>query len=223
LLHPRRCCAVSVIESRRSSEPGDGATSRRVLQSPPMRSSHAFAAATVALLALAAAGCGGGSSSSSTTTSSTSTLTQTTSASNVGLTQAEWRSYIGARDKARSINSAAIKTYTHCSQLITSNPKISPAKVTACLGDTTSTVVSAGQQAIRTLTSFSGLAGACATARTQLVTGIQGYVSSVHAVGLAVQKGSVPGEQSAIQAGEEALKISRTANTAFEQACKPTA
>jgi len=178
-------------------------------------------AAVAAVLVLAAAGCGGGGGeSTSSSTESTSTTTTTTGgAQNARLTQAQWTQYEQEKASAQQINQAAIKTFQKCRVLI--DQQKPAAQVEACFGDSTTSVVAEGQKLLTYLASIGPtVSGACGMAIGNLHNQIKLYISSVNALNLSAQGGTVPPIQS-VDTAQRALVAAKAATSAFETACKP--
>ena len=192
-----------------------------------VRSPQRLAVLGALALTLAAAGCGGSSSSSesSTTTEATTTEAATTGSSGGGsangrLSAATWATYEAGRAQAQSVNQSATATFRKCRQLVLSSADSS--KVKSCLGDSTTSVVTAGQKALSTLQGFqSEASGACSTALTNYEGAVRLYVASVNALGGAVDRGSSAQAQTAIDQSTHALATARTQGAKFEAACKP--
>ncbi len=177
-------------------------------------------AACAAVLLLAAAGCGGGGDgSTSSSTESTTTSTTGGSAQNARLTQAQWTEYEQEKAHAQQINQAAIKTFRKCRVLIDQQKPAD--QVQACFGDSTSSVVTEGQKLLAFIAEIGPtVSGACGTATGNLHNQIKLYISSVNALGLSAQGGTVPPIQS-VDTAQRALVAAQAATAAFETACKP--
>ena len=169
----------------------------------------------IAILALVAAGCGGSDDEGGGAT------TDTAPAANRTLSQASWDSYETEAKQAQSVNQKAIKTFSRCRDLIVRN--MQSQQILDCFGNTTSQVVTEGQQFLATLGGLDGEAGgACAKALTNYEGYVKLYVSSVNA--LDTGTGGADSVPSAAQVDEAkgALARARTASTAFAAACKPS-
>ena len=82
------------------------------------------------------------------------------------LSEASWATYQAARAKAQAVNAAATKTFQTCADLDFTS--VSSDQIKACLGDSTSAVVTEGQKFMDTLAGFeSEASGDCATALTR--------------------------------------------------------
>jgi hypothetical protein len=179
-------------------------------------------AACAAALLLAAAGCGGSSDDdSSSSTESTTTTTTSTSGSggSARLSQASWDAYEQELAQAQSVNQKAVKTFSKCEQVIQS--KQNQQAIQKCFGNSTSSVVTEGQQFLQDIQKAqSEASGACAQAAGELYTQVRFYVSSVNALNLSIQSSTSPTAQS-VEAAKSSLAKARAASTPFEQACKP--
>lgn len=183
----------------------------------PYRATRSIAFWTI-VSALALAGCGGSSSSSGETSGST-TASTSTGGKNTRLSQASWNEYTAVAVKARSVNNPAIATFSRCRSVAVSAQD--PDKVKACLGNSTSSVVTTGKQTLTELDKITSEAtGACAKASQQLTGYVKIYVASVETVQTSVAQETLPSTAS-IDNASTALKHARAANTAFVAACKP--
>jgi hypothetical protein len=173
--------------------------------------------------ALVLSGCGGSTKSAETSAGTTTgTTTAATVAAKTPLTVAEWNSYVADRDKARSINASATKTFATCRQLILSTAPA--AQVQSCLKNSTTDVVDAGKTALTQLEALSGQGGsACQAANASLTNYVKLYTASIQSLSVSVDRGDLASAQSSIDNGIAALKHSRAASVAFEAACKPPA
>jgi hypothetical protein len=175
-------------------------------------------AACAAVLLLAAAGCGGGSDGSSSSTISTTTTTSGSGGS-ARLSQASWDEFEQAAAQAQSVNQKAVKTFSKCEQVIES--KQNQDAIQKCFGNSTSSVVTEGQQFLQDIQKAqSEASGACAQAAGELYTQVRFYVSSVNALNLSIQSSTSPTSQS-VEAAKSSLAKARAAVQPFEQACKP--
>jgi hypothetical protein len=171
--------------------------------------------------ALVLAGCGGSSKneSAATTTTTAATTSPTAGGKNGRLTPAQWAEYSAVIAKAQKVNRPAVATFSRCRKLIVSNQNAQ--QVSACLGKSTSAVVTTGKQTLTELEKVTaGTSGACAKAGQQLKGYVKLYVASVQAIQTAISQNSVLSTQSIDQA-VAALNHARAANVAFEAACKP--
>jgi hypothetical protein len=178
--------------------------------------------AVLACLACAVvpAGCGGSGNESGGGTTTTRSTTTAGSTGQGRLSPTSWATYTDVRDHARTVNTAAIKTFQKCRGLDFTS--VSTEKIQSCLGDSTSSVVTEGQMVLKTLGGFEGEAGgACATALTQLEGNVHLYVASVNTLTSTVQRGSPAGAPAQIDSATTALAHSRASQAAFESACKP--
>jgi hypothetical protein len=178
-------------------------------------------AAFAAIALLAAAGCGGGSDSgdSSTTTTETTTTTGSSGAKNARLTQEQWSQYEELKSQAQTINQAAIKTFQKCRVLI--NQGASSSQVESCFGDSTTSVVQEGQKLLPVIEAAGNtVTGACATNSAAAYGGIKLYISSVNALNLGSQGGTVPEVQD-VDTAKKALVNARAQIAKFESSCKP--
>ena len=174
-------------------------------------------AACAAVLVFVASGCGGGDDDSSSST--TSTTTTTASTENVRLSQADWERYEQEKASAQEVNQAAIKTFDKCRKLVDSGA--SQEQVETCFGDSTSSVVAEGQKLLTFIADIGqDVGGDCATATGNLHNSVKLYISSVNAIGLSSEGGTVPTIQT-VDSAKRTLVAARADVTAFENACKP--
>ena len=175
--------------------------------------------------ALVLSGCGGSSKSAATSAAQTTTAGTTTAptvAAMTPLTVAEWNSYVAARDKARSINASATKTFAACRPPIVSTAPA--AKVQSCLKNSTTDVVDAGKEALTQLEALSGQGGsACQAANASLANYVKLYTASIQSLSVSVDRSDYASAQSSIDNGVTALTHTRAASAAFDAACKPPA
>ncbi len=185
-----------------------------------MKRSRLLFAALAGALLLAAAGCGGSSNDESTSSSTDSTTTSTSgTAQNARLTQAQWTEYEQEKATAQQVNQAAIKTFKKCRVLIDQQKPAD--QVQACFGESTTSVVTEGQKLLTFIAEIGGTVnGACGTATANLHNQVKLYISSVNALGLSAQGGTVPPIQSVDEA-QAALVRAKADTAAFETACKP--
>jgi hypothetical protein len=170
----------------------------------------------IALFVFVLAGCGGSSSSESSTSTAAAT---TVGGQNTRLSMASWNEYTAVRDKARTVNNAAIATFSRCRKVAVSAQD--PSKVEACIGKSTSSVVTTGKQTLTELDQATADAsGACAKASEDLTGYVKLYVASVQALDTSMSQNTVPSTTSIDQA-TTALKNARASNVAFVAACKP--
>ena len=175
-------------------------------------------AACAAVLLVVATGCGGGDDES-TSSSTESTTTTSSGAQNERLTQEQWTEYQQKKAGAQQVNQAAVKTFQRCRILIDQGKPA--AQVQTCFGDSTSSVVEEGQQLLTYIAEIGPtLSGACGTATGNLHNQIKLYISSVNALNLSVNQGTVPPIDSVDQAKAQ-LVDARKSVAAFETACKP--
>ncbi|MGZ8694595.1 MAG: hypothetical protein ACXWYS_04070 [Gaiellaceae bacterium] len=179
-------------------------------------------AATACAAALLLAGCGGGSDDSSSSTTTTTTTTTTTSgepARNARLSEADWAEYEQQAAQAKSVNDTAIKTFQKCRKLV--DAQAPSDQIQSCFGDTASSVVTEGQQLLTFIADVGQtVGGACGTATGNLYEGVKLYISSVNAIGLSSQGGTVPPIQT-VDTAKRTLVAVRSDTAAFENACKP--
>jgi hypothetical protein len=167
------------------------------------------------VFALVVAGCGGSSGESSGST----TASASTGGKNTRLSQASWNEYTAVAEKARTVNKAAIATFSRCRDVAVSAQD--PDKVKACLGNSTTSVVTTGKQTLTELDKITSEAtGACAKASEELTGYVKIYVASVDTVGTSVAQATLPSTAS-IDNASTALKHARATDTAFVAACKP--
>ena len=181
------------------------------------RRSLLFAALACALSA-GAWGCGGSDDDSAAGESTSTTTATTTAAGNERLTAAEWATYQTTLTEAQTVNEAAVKTFAKCRDLLGTDADTS--KVKTCLGTSTTTVVDKGQQALAVLEGFN-VTGACASAQTDFVNNVRGYVSSVNGMTRSLEADSTASLGSSIDNAQEALTSTRETRPKFEAACKP--
>jgi hypothetical protein len=94
-------------------------------------------------------------------------------------------------------------------------------KVKACIGKSTSSVVTTGKQTLTELDKLTAeTSGACAKASEDLTGYVKLYVASVQALETSMSQNTVPGAQSIDQA-VSALQHARASTPAFDAACKP--
>jgi hypothetical protein len=177
----------------------------------------AFAAAFVL------AGCGGSSGGESATTTAAATTAPSSAGGGGGkngrLSQAQWAEYSAVLANAQKVNRPAIATFSRCRRLIASNQN--PEQVSACLGKSTSAVVTTGKQTLTELEKVTaGTSGACAKAGQQLTGNVKLYVATVQSIQTTVSQGKAPTTQS-IDMALSQLGRARASNAAFEAACKP--
>jgi ABC-type Fe3+-hydroxamate transport system substrate-binding protein len=170
----------------------------------------------IVLSLLVLAGCGGSSSSESSTSTASAT---TAGGQNTRLSQAQWNEFKTVQDKARTVNTAAIATFSRCRSIVVSAKDSS--KVEACIGKSTSAVVTTGKQTLSELDKLTAnTSGACAKASEDLTGYVKLYVASVQALDTSMTQNTVPSTTSIDQA-TTALKDARASNVAFQAACKP--
>ena len=178
-------------------------------------------AACAALLLLAAVGCGGSSGGDESTSGSTeSTTTSGPAGGQARLTEAQWSDYQEKKTSAQQANQQAVKTFTTCRALIDQGKSASV--VQDCFEGSTESVVAEGQQLLPFIADLGRTlrAGTCATATGNLYDGIKLYISSVNALNLSAQGGTVPPIQS-VDTAKRALVAAQASTKAFETACKP--
>ena len=91
----------------------------------------------------------------------------------------------------------------------------------ACIGKSTSSVVTTGKQTLTELDKLTAeTSGACAKASEDLTGYVKLYVASVQALETSMSQNTVPGAQSIDQA-VSALQHARASTPAFDAACKP--
>jgi len=184
-----------------------------------MTRSRACVLAALAALVLAAAACGGDDDDGGATTAAAATTPTAQSRPNKRLDQASWDEYVAARDKAREVNDAAIKTFRRCRNLLGTGADAE--KVKTCLGDAATSVVAEGQKLRGVLDGFSSeVGGACAEALEEVDGYVKLYISSVNAIALGVENSNLPNSQ---DVGSSAALLAKTRAEAahFEAACKP--
>lgn len=172
----------------------------------------------LAVGSLALSGCGGSDEEAGETTVDTST--ETVGAGGGRLSAASWATYEETRDQARAVNTAATKTFRKCRETVLGAADTDAVK--ACLGDSTTAVVTEGEKALATLTGFEDeVSGACASALTNLEGYYKLYLASVKSLGTSVEQGNVASVQGSIDEASEALARGRATLGPFEAACKP--
>ena len=172
----------------------------------------------LAVLTLAA--CGGSDEDTTDTTAPTTTATTGTAGGDGGLSAASWATYLAARAKAQAVNDAATKKFQTCADLDFTS--VSSEQIQACLGNSTSSVVTEGEKFMATLAGFEAEAsGACATELKELSGYVKLYVGTVDALGRSVEGTVGIGAQQDLQNAQQVLGDARAQREPFEAACEP--
>jgi hypothetical protein len=176
---------------------------------------------TVLVLVLVLSACGGSDDESGDTTAPTTPATITNGGSSDGrLSEASWTEYQTALASAQTVNAAATKTFAKCADLDFTS--ISSQQLKACLGNSTTAVVTEGQKFMDTLTGFeSEVSGNCATQLTTLEGYVKLYVGSVDALGRSLEGTVGVGAQQDLQNAQQVLADARSKREPFEDACEP--
>jgi hypothetical protein len=165
---------------------------------------------------LALAGCGGDDDEEATPTAPADTAVL---AADEPLDQASWDEYAAARDSAQAVNEEATKAFRRCRDLLATDADA--AKVDECLGTAVTDVVDEGRSFLAVLEGIGEEAGgACKPATTNLHGTVKLYVSTVNAIGLDLERSSLPTNQD-VDNAVRTLTAARAAGTAFEEECKP--
>ena len=172
-------------------------------------------------LVLGVSACGGSDDESADTTTTTTTTTTGTGGSSDGrLSEASWAEYQTALASAQKVNAAATKTFDKCADLDFTS--ISSQQLKACLGNSTTAVVTEGRKFMDTLTGFeSEVSGNCATQLTTLEGYVKLYVGSVDALGRSLEGTVGVGAQQDLQNAQQVLGQARAKRQPFEEACEP--
>jgi hypothetical protein len=172
--------------------------------------------------ALALAGCGGSSNESAGDTTTT-TMTTSGGGGNERLSVESWAIYTSTAAKAKSVNTAAIKTFRKCRTLASKGA--SSTQLQACLDGSVSDVVTEGQKVLHTLQGLdSEVSGACSSAFTALEGYIKLYIASVNTLQSAIEGegvGSQTGFATQLDNSQQALVRARASQAPFEATCKP--
>jgi hypothetical protein len=167
------------------------------------------------LAALALAGCGGDDDEESAPTAADTAVL----AADEPLDQASWDEYVEARDSAQAVNREATATFRRCRDLLATDAD--EAKVEECLGTSVADVVDEGGEFLTVLEGIEAEAGgACKSAATNLHGTVKLYVSTVNAIGLDLERSSLPTAND-VDSAVRTLTAARAAGTAFEEECKP--
>jgi hypothetical protein len=168
---------------------------------------------------LALAGCGGSDDEGASGTT-VEPSTETGATDDRRLSAASWATYLEARDRARAVNAKATAAFRECRDVVIDAADTDAVK--SCLGDSTTAVVTEGEEALATLSSFEDeVGGACAAELTDLQGYLRLYTASVQSLGTAVDEGDVASVQSSIDEAADALARERETSAPFEAACKP--
>ena len=183
-----------------------------------------LAAVGLLTFALALAGCGGSSNKSAeNTTTATTATTAKSGGGNQRLSASSWATYESTAAKAKTVNTAAIKTFRKCRTLASTGA--SSTELQSCLGDSMSSVVSEGQKVLTTLQGLeSGVSGACASALNALGGYVKLYIASVNSLQSAIKGGGVGGQTgftTQLDNSQQVLVRARAAQAPVEAACKP--
>jgi hypothetical protein len=173
------------------------------------------AAVCAAIAALALSACGGDDDDEA----AAPTVDTAMLAPDGPLDQASWDEYVVVRDEARAVNDEAVTTFRRCRDLLgTGAPE---AQVEECLGTSVQDVVDEGEKVLAVLDGFEDeVGGACAGARTNLHGTVKLYVSTVNAIGLDLERSSLPTAND-VDSAVRTLGAARAAQTVFEEECKP--
>ncbi len=185
---------------------------------------HARMLGSVFLLAVALAVTGCGSSDDAATETAATAGTSAGSGAAQRLSPQSWSNYVVARTKAKAVNTAALHRWAKCRAVASAGAP--SARVQACLGNSMSTVVSAGEDMRATLQRLeSDVSGRCGTKLDDLSGMIKLYIASVNAGQTALEGGGV-GDQTGfdddLDNSRQALVRARAQEPPFEAACKPT-
>jgi hypothetical protein len=165
----------------------------------------------------------GGASSAGAAGTRTAAPNATSGGGNKRLSAQSWAVYKRAAAKAKSVNTAALATWTKCRVLAAKGA--SSSRIKTCLGDSLSTVVTEGQKLLKVLHRFdSRVAGACASSLTKLEGYTKLYIASVKPLQTALAGGGVGGQTgfgAQLDNARVALARARATQPPFEAACRP--
>jgi hypothetical protein len=174
------------------------------------------AAICAAIAALGLAACGGDDDDEAAAPTAADTAML---AADGPLDQESWDEYLAVRDEARAVNDEAVTTFRRCRDLLGTD--VPETEVEECLGASVADVVDEGEQVLALLDGFEDeVGGACAGARTNLHGTVKLYVSSVNAIGLDLERSSLPTDND-VDSAVRTLGAARAAQTVFEEECMP--
>jgi hypothetical protein len=169
------------------------------------------------LAALALAGCGGDDDDEAAPTAAETAVL----AADEPLDQESWDGYVEARDSAQAVNAEATKAFQRCRDLLATDAGEDVAQVEECLGSAVDDVVDEGEQFLAVLEGIEAEAGgACKGTATNLHGTVKLYVSTVNAIGLDLERESLPTSND-VDSAVSALTAARAAGRAFDKECKP--